>query len=57
MSYKIWLIFGKFWGEKGQIGQENCSFDIFDSYYFKQIILVLFMVFSDEDLIFSGIHI
>ena len=28
--------------------------DIFDSYCLKQIILALFMVFSDEDLIFQG---
>ena len=52
----IWLIVGQFWGYKGQIGQENCNFDIVDFYCFKQIILVLFMVFSDEDLIFLGIH-
>ena len=32
---------------------KNCSFDIFYSYCFKQIILVLFMVFSDEDLFFQ----
>ena len=47
------MINGQFWGWKGQIGQENGSFDIFNSYCFKQIILVLFMVFSDEDLIFQ----
>ena len=44
-----WSVLGK----KDQIGQENCRLNIFNSYCFKQIVLVLFMVFSDEDLIFQ----